>query len=64
MLAHEALLFPPMDSIAIADRIERCLVEPAFYARIRELCAGRRDYFRFDRPEAWERAMKGLSKKE
>lgn len=57
MLVHEDLLFPPMDSMAIADRIERCVRDPAFYSRIRALCSSRRDYFKFDWAETWERAM-------
>jgi len=57
MLVHEELLFPPMDAVAIADRIERCAREPLFYARLRKLCAERREAFHFDWAEAWEAAM-------
>jgi glycosyltransferase involved in cell wall biosynthesis len=57
MLESEELLFPPMDALAIADRIERCVREPAFYARLRELCAARRAAFAFDWAEAWEAAI-------
>ena len=58
MLASEELLFPPMDAAAIADRIERCVREPAFYARLRELCAARRGEFDFDWAEAWEKEIR------
>jgi glycosyltransferase involved in cell wall biosynthesis len=57
MLGRDELLFPPMDSMAIADRIERCIVDPGFYSRVRELCAERRHYFHFDWAEAWEKAI-------
>jgi glycosyltransferase involved in cell wall biosynthesis len=53
-LVHDELLFPPMDADAIADRIERCVREPAFYTRLRELCSQRRSAFEFDWAEAWE----------
>lgn len=59
-LVHDELLFPPMDAGAIAARIERCVREPGFYTRLRELCAGRRAAFVFDWPEAWERAIAAL----
>ncbi len=58
MLAHEELLVPVMDSAAIADRVERCVREPAFYQRLRALCAERKAHFVFDWAEAWERVMK------
>jgi glycosyltransferase involved in cell wall biosynthesis len=56
-LVHDELLFPPMDAAAIADRIERCAREPGFYAGLRELCARRREAFRFDWAGAWQDAM-------
>jgi glycosyltransferase involved in cell wall biosynthesis len=56
-LLYDELLFPPMDAGAIADRIERCVREPGFYARVRDLCAQRRAEFQFDWAEAWERAI-------
>jgi glycosyltransferase involved in cell wall biosynthesis len=56
-LAYDELLFPPMDAGAIADRIERCLREPDFYRRIRDLCSIRRSTFLFDWAEAWEKAI-------
>ena len=62
-LVHDELLFPPMDAASIAARIERCVREPAFYARIRELCAGRRKAFVFDWAEAWEKAIERLAAK-
>jgi hypothetical protein len=46
-----------MDAVAIADRIERCVRESGFYARLRELCEERRRAFRFDWAEAWRDAM-------
>ena len=58
MLRHEVLLFPPMDARAIADRIEKAVREPAFYGRLRELCAKRRAAFQFDWSEAWEAAIR------
>jgi len=58
MLESEELLFPPMDPGAIADRIERCIREPAFYASLREFCYARRNAFVFDWAEAWESAIK------
>ena len=60
ILRHEELLFPSMDAKAIADRVERCVKEPEFYLKIRELCAGRLEYFHFDWPGAWESAMLGI----
>jgi glycosyltransferase involved in cell wall biosynthesis len=56
-LRYDDLLFPPMDAQAIADRIERCVCEPAFYQSLRQLCSERRASFVFDWPEAWERAI-------
>jgi glycosyltransferase involved in cell wall biosynthesis len=58
MLRFDELLFPPMNAEAIADRIERCVHEPAYYKRLRELCAERRVAFQFDWSEAWERAIR------
>lgn len=57
-LQYDELLFPPTDAQAIADRLERCVREPAFYARLRELCAQRRAVFEFDWAEAWETAVR------
>jgi glycosyltransferase involved in cell wall biosynthesis len=57
MLAYDELLFPPMDATAIADRIQACAEDPAFYARLRALCRERREAFKFDWAEAWEKAM-------
>jgi glycosyltransferase involved in cell wall biosynthesis len=57
MLRSAELLFPPRDAQAIADRIERCLRDPAYYRSLRALCAERLGYFHFDWCEAWERAM-------
>jgi glycosyltransferase involved in cell wall biosynthesis len=56
-LVHDELLFPPMDAEAIASRIERCVREPGYYARLRELCAERRESFLFDWPGAWEETI-------
>ena len=58
MLRHDELLFPPIDSTAIADRLERCVRDPAFYIHLRALCAERLAYFHFDWPGAWEKVMK------
>ena len=57
ILCHDELLFEPADPRAIADKIRALLDDPAAYARVRGLCAGRLDRFRFDWPEAWERIM-------
>jgi glycosyltransferase involved in cell wall biosynthesis len=57
MLAHDELLFPPMDGKAIADIIEPCATDDSRYARLRDLCYGRRRHFLFDWPEAWEKAI-------
>ncbi|MCX7025030.1 MAG: glycosyltransferase family 4 protein [Spirochaetes bacterium] len=59
-LVHEDLLFPPMDAMAIADRIERCVREPGFYTHLKALCAERRKAFLFDWAEAWETVMREL----
>jgi len=56
MLAHEELLFPPLDGAAIASILRRCLDEPGRYAELRALSAQRREDFLFDWPAAWERA--------
>jgi len=57
MLKHDELLFPAMNAGAIADAIEHCIREPAFYQRLRQLCAERRTAFEFDWAEAWERCI-------
>jgi glycosyltransferase involved in cell wall biosynthesis len=56
-LVNDELLFPPMDAEAIAARIERCVREPEFYQRLRQLCAERRAAFEFGWAEAWESAI-------
>lgn len=54
MLEHNDLLVPPRDGEAIAAVLRRCMNEPGYYSRIRELCASRREAFHFDWPSAWE----------
>ncbi len=58
MLRHEELLFPIRDARAIADRIERCVTDSAFYGRIRTLCAERVSFFHFDWSGAFIEAMR------
>jgi glycosyltransferase involved in cell wall biosynthesis len=60
MLRFDELLFPAMDAEAIADRIERCVRDPAYYGRLRQLCSQRRVDFQFDWSEAWENAIGDL----
>ncbi len=57
ILKNDELLFPPQDSKAIADKIERCLRDPAYYGSLRALCAARLSSFHFDWCGAWESAM-------
>jgi glycosyltransferase involved in cell wall biosynthesis len=57
ILVHDELMFPIMNPIAIADRIEMLLLDPVSYHRARTLCAERRSAFEFDWAERWERAM-------
>ncbi|HCM25999.1 MAG TPA: hypothetical protein DIC34_05535 [Treponema sp.] len=57
MLFHEALLFPPMDAAALADRIGLIAKDPGQYAKIKSLCASRATSFHFDWAERWELAM-------
>jgi glycosyltransferase involved in cell wall biosynthesis len=58
MLRHDELLFPARDAKAIADRIERCVVNPEFYAHIRALCAERKKDFLFDWALEFEKVMR------
>ncbi len=60
-LVHDELLFSPMDAEAIAARIERCVREPEFYRRLRDLCSARRAAFTFDWVKAWGKAIAELS---
>jgi glycosyltransferase involved in cell wall biosynthesis len=55
MLEADELLFAPRDGAAIASILRRCLDDPEHYARLRSLCASRRDIFHFDWPAAWEK---------
>ncbi len=57
MLGSDELLFPPQDATAIADKIVRCLRDPAYYRSLRALSAARLPSFHFDWCGAWERAM-------
>ena len=53
-LVHDELLVPIRDAAALADAIEGPARDPSRYARLRELCAGRRASFDFDWAAAWE----------
>lgn len=57
ILESDELLFPIMDSKAIAGRIIRCVEDPSYYRHLRELCARRREAFLFDWTALWIRAM-------
>jgi glycosyltransferase involved in cell wall biosynthesis len=57
MLSHDELLFPPMDAKAIADIIEGCVRDPGHYRKLKSLCAGRADYFRFDWAAEWAKLV-------
>ncbi|MDR2792569.1 MAG: glycosyltransferase family 4 protein [Treponema sp.] len=61
LLMCPELLFESGNVREIADRVDRCIKEPAFYQRIRSLCAERADAHRFDWAERFEKAMKNLS---
>jgi glycosyltransferase involved in cell wall biosynthesis len=60
MLQRPELLFESGDEREIASRVERCVKEPEFYARIRALCAERAQAHRFDWAERFEKAMENL----
>jgi glycosyltransferase involved in cell wall biosynthesis len=60
LLAYPDLLFPAGDIDAAADRVERCIVEPAFYQHLRDLCAERAEAHRFDWAGRFEAAMAEL----
>ncbi len=57
ILVHDELLFPPADSVAIADQIEKCVKDSEFYSKLRRLCDERRRVFHFDWPAAWEKLI-------
>jgi glycosyltransferase involved in cell wall biosynthesis len=63
MLKHEELLFSRGDVNEAVSRLEKCLVEPGYYQKIRELCAERAPRFRFDWAKEFEDAMAGLLSK-
>jgi glycosyltransferase involved in cell wall biosynthesis len=57
MLLYPELLFEYDHVREIADKIERCLRDKAFYRRLRELCKKRAACYRFDWAERFEAAM-------
>jgi glycosyltransferase involved in cell wall biosynthesis len=58
MLRYPELLFDSGDVAEIASRIERCVMDTAYYQRLRSLCTERAAFFRFDWAERFENAMK------
>jgi glycosyltransferase involved in cell wall biosynthesis len=62
MLLYPELLFEYDNIREIADKIERCLRDPAFYKRLRELCAERAAVYRFNWAERFEAAMEQRKK--
>jgi glycosyltransferase involved in cell wall biosynthesis len=64
ILEHGELLFEIHDTAAIASKLEKCLAEPGYYQKIRELCAERAPRFRFDWAKEFEDAMAGLLSKD
>lgn len=57
MLERDELLFDSGDARAIADTVERCVLDPSYYAKLRELCGERAARYRFDWASEWEKAM-------
>jgi glycosyltransferase involved in cell wall biosynthesis len=58
LLSYSELLFESGNIQQMADRIERCIKEPSFYAYIRRLCSERAEAHRFDWAKQFETAMK------
>lgn len=58
MLHYPDLLFEAGNITEIADRIERCIIDTAFYENIRTLCAARAAVYHFDWAEQFEKAMR------
>jgi glycosyltransferase involved in cell wall biosynthesis len=58
LLHYPELLFESGNVRQIADKIERCIKEPSFYAHIRKLCSERAAVHRFDWAKQFETAMK------
>jgi glycosyltransferase involved in cell wall biosynthesis len=57
LLEYQELLFKSGDIQEIADRIERCITNSAFYDHIRKLCFKRAKKYHFDWAEQFEKAM-------
>jgi glycosyltransferase involved in cell wall biosynthesis len=60
MLFYSELLFKQGDVEEIAEKIERCIRDPSYYRRIRELCAERAKVYRFEWAKSFEEAMAGF----
>ena len=58
ILEEEDLLFASGDVTGLVDRIERCVTDPSYYLRLRELCEKRAKVFAFDWYERFEKAMR------
>jgi glycosyltransferase involved in cell wall biosynthesis len=58
LLYYPELLFESGNVQQIADRIEKCITDKAFYAHIRRLCSERAEAHRFDWADKFETAMK------
>ncbi|MDR3343230.1 MAG: glycosyltransferase family 4 protein [Treponema sp.] len=61
LLHYPELLFASGNIQEIADRIERCITDTAFYQHIRRLCARRAEAHHFDWAERFETAMADYS---
>lgn len=57
MLGDETLLFAPANVEALADKIILLNRDPDTYAKARNICHRRRDYFDFDWAAEWEKVM-------
>ena len=58
LLSYPELLFESGKVQQIADKIEKCIVDPAFYESLREFCKKRAAVYRFDWAGNFETAMK------
>ena len=57
LLQYEELLFPPASKTAIVDMIERMILNPDYYQRVRTLCSSRIEELTFDWIERIEEEM-------
>jgi glycosyltransferase involved in cell wall biosynthesis len=58
LLVYPELLFKSGNISEIADKIELCITDTAFYHKIREFCSQRSNAYHFDWAEQFEKAMK------